>query len=493
MLPAYLCSLVNLKSAEVSILIQDSGGDFLRLRELISLGIRVHGLSKHNAPCKIKSTEYKGSIMAKPTNVADKYLQKYCEPEITFADWLVDLNQKEEAFDRILVIPLCSEKEAFPSMIESIVSAANIASLKVLTVLIVNHRKDSPEWMQTNNKCFLSEWESSLSDLSVHPSKGAFFGCYESLKILLVDRASSGREFPQKQGVGLARKIGCDIAYTLWLKEKSKVSFAFTSDGDAVLPRDYFVGIDWRYLESQKVSALTFPFEHVQIESMTQNEVKAMRAYDQYLRYYQQGLEKSGSPYAYQNIGSTICFSLPSYGKVRGFPKKEAGEDFYFLNKLRKIGPILRKKGNPIILQGRPSKRVPFGTGKSIIRIAKVLSQGERFLVYHPHIFEVLKILLDEVKTYCEQRSYDEFLSRCQYRLKKDKLYFRENEFFNLTHLVSVMEKIGLNQFLQTKITKSQALKQNSYQFMVWFDSFKTLKFVHELRQGFFSSVEQEC
>ena len=43
------------------------------------------------------------------------------------------------------------------------------------------------------------------------------------------------------------------------------------------------------------------------------------------------------SPYAFHTIGSTMAVSANHYAKVRGFPKREAGEDFYLLNKLAKV------------------------------------------------------------------------------------------------------------------------------------------------------------
>ena len=427
--------------------------------------------------------------MASMKGLMDKYIRLYSEPEISFGEWAVSLPPFDDPFDRILVVPICAEFDSFPVMIQSAQEAASNNILHVLIVLVVNHRKDAPVWMQENNKNFLLEWKSQLNDLYVNDN-GAYAGTYKNLTLLVVDRASIGREFPQKQGVGLARKIGCDLAYFFWWAKKSKVSFAFTSDGDATLPQDYFVGFDWIAFEKNKTSAITFPFEHIELDSMSSSEIKAMNAYDYYLRYYQRGLRNSGSPYAYQNIGSTICFYLPYYGKVRGFPKKEAGEDFYFLNKLRKMGPIVEKIGDPIQLQGRPSTRVPFGTGKSIINISKTLANGEDYLVYHPHVFDVLKVLIEQATLYCHHRDYQKFLSECEEALTEKKLTFGSDyKNFAISHLIKVMTDIGLKEFMLNKINSEQSTKQNLYQFMVWFDSFKTLKFVHELRYRFFPSL----
>src|SRR5690606_7060656 len=89
---------------------------------------------------------------------------------------------------------------------------------------------------------------------------------------------------------------------------------------------------------------------------------QSMALYDWFLAYYVAGLRHAGSPYALFTLGSILRFSLDAYSKVRGFPKKEAGEDFYFVSKLAKIGSV-HQGASRIELAPRPSPRVPFGTG----------------------------------------------------------------------------------------------------------------------------------
>ena len=47
-------------------------------------------------------------------------------------------------------------------------------------------------------------------------------------------------------------------------------------------------------------------------------------------------------------------------------PDRKAGEDFYFLQALRKSGPVIRWIDATVTPAARPSHRVPFGTGHAL-------------------------------------------------------------------------------------------------------------------------------
>src|SRR5690606_7285065 len=114
--------------------------------------------------------------------------------------------------------------------------------------------------------------------------------------------------------------------------------------------------------------ALLFPFRH---EGPADEPVtRATELYEASLRYHVLGLAHAGSPYAYHSIGSTLAVQARAYALVRGVPKRSAGEDFYLLDKLAKVAPLLRARGEPVRIRARFSTRVPFGTGPAVARIA---------------------------------------------------------------------------------------------------------------------------
>ena len=127
-------------------------------------------------------------------------------------------------------------------------------------------------------------------------------------------------------------------------------------------PRDYFEQTE--PIEPAGVGAAIYFYDHRFEDDPALAE--AARLYEISLRYYVLGLAWAGSPYAYQSMGSCLAIPAGAYAAVRGFPKKNAAEDFYVLDKLAKVGSIVRLAGTPLILEGRPSDRVPFGTGRAL-------------------------------------------------------------------------------------------------------------------------------
>ncbi|MEM6960047.1 MAG: hypothetical protein AAF645_30495, partial [Myxococcota bacterium] len=87
---------------------------------------------------------------------------------------------------------------------------------------------------------------------------------------------------------------------------------------------------------------------------------------------------------------STIAVRTAAYAAVRGMPRRAAAEDFYFLNKVRKVGPVLSLQGAPIVLSSRASRRVPFGTGPAVARLR---AEGTVRALHDFRIFQTLRVL----------------------------------------------------------------------------------------------------
>jgi hypothetical protein len=118
-----------------------------------------------------------------------------------------------------------------------------------------------------------------------------------------------------------------------------------------------------------------------------------MMLYELYLRYYRYALEATGFPDAFYTIGS--CFSIRAsvYAQQGGMNKRQAGEDFYFLNKIYPLGNCRHLNHIAVYPSSRPSDRVPFGTGPSIIKIQE---QGE-WPTYRPEYFSHLKQFFGQI------------------------------------------------------------------------------------------------
>ncbi|MCW8196089.1 hypothetical protein F6455_14950 [Proteobacteria bacterium 005FR1] len=130
--------------------------------------------------------------------------------------------------------------------------------------------------------------------------------------LLVVDRCTESRRIPDKQGVGLARKVGCDLAVALALKGILSTRFIHSTDADAFLPNDYLL----RTRDLADVSAAIYPFRHRCDCSLLG---RATALYEQSLRYYVAGLAWAGSSYAFHTVGSCLALSIVHYAQARGF------------------------------------------------------------------------------------------------------------------------------------------------------------------------------
>ncbi|MFK8011594.1 MAG: hypothetical protein AB8B80_06105 [Marinicellaceae bacterium] len=375
----------------------------------------------------------------------DKYLERYAENEV------IEIDLVEESYDYVLVIPICNEpfdclKKIFSGICQD---------EKVLVILVVNSPDNSlkPEF-QTNNTSFIESLVNQAQNRYTLSEIAVFIQSYLLFDIVLINKNSQGNQIKTKQGVGMARKIGCDLAVKYYRAGKIKAPWIFSTDADVVLPANYF-----EHMKQFKnnYSAIVLDFEHI---SNDINLLDLQYYYDLKIRYYHAGLVYAGSDYDYIPLGSTLIANLYSYIQVRGFPKKNAGEDFYLLNKLAKIKPIRYNKDNiKIKINSRLSDRVPFGTGPALLEIS-ALNNVNQYKYYHPHCFELLKEWLQYLKHIWTPNG---ILMKPPKKQELSQLF----EFFKLD---SVLKKS------KSQITSRERWLQFIHQ---WFDAFKTLKAVH--------------
>ena len=113
-----------------------------------------------------------------------------------------------------------------------------------------------------------------------------------------------------------------------------------------------------------------------------------MLRYEIYMRHYLVNLLESGNPYAFTALGSAMAFPLWAYRRVGGITPLQGGEDFYLMQKFAKTGKVLLSCNEAVRPQGRPSMRVPFGTGPAIARGMDAIELSYPF--YRPEAFEAV-------------------------------------------------------------------------------------------------------
>ncbi len=288
-------------------------------------------------------------------------------------------------YDHALVIPARKER---PDALRAVWQCLDARVCETsLVVLVINAARDD----EKETLDLLAQLRDPRNLIATRDNLTALHAGAGRPDILLVDRCSAGRTVPGRQGVGLARKIGADIALELIVREKVASRLIYTTDADVQLPGEYFEA----GRGNSGVAAILYPFGH---DAGTGTKLPAC-LYETAMLYYVAGLKWAGSPYAFTTVGSTIAVDADHYAMVRGMPKRSAGEDFYLLNKLAKTGHI-RQLADPIISIGaRDSDRVPFGTGAALAKIAALDDPAQDFRFYDPRIFEQLVRLAGDAQS----------------------------------------------------------------------------------------------
>ncbi|KZZ54431.1 hypothetical protein A3760_32865, partial [Oleiphilus sp. HI0122] len=237
-------------------------------------------------------------------------------------------------------------------------------------------------------------------------------------QVLIVDRCSEGNTIDPKHGVGLARKIGADIAIAV-AQTNLDIGWLHFCDADVALPDRYFSAVrDGLCIgaSARSPSAMVYPFTHKASKGL---ELESA-LYDFKLRYYVAQLSGAGSPYAYHALGSTMLINLDDYCKVRGVPKRPAGEDFYLLNKLAKHNGVVSLDEPELSIAGRDSERVPFGTGPALIKIGQHQQALQDYRYYHPKSFKALGRLRFVLNNSAAEISPERFLARLESSVSQD-------------------------------------------------------------------------
>lgn len=405
-----------------------------------------------------------------------KYLTHYAEPEVlslaTFPE--------ENVYQHVIVIPAFQESRQF---IERFIDSV-LVEQQCLIIVVINqpdsdfgrqHHQDQIDlaqhianqgqetWQQDNLRlielCNAKESNADNAKERSAEQRNAKQAKKVNSSILIVDRYS--KHIPAEQGVGLARKIGADVAIKLAVIGNIVSTWVHSTDADAHLPDNYLSAHNSDNSALKNAAATCCNFFHY---SETASIHQANQRYENALRYYVAGLAYAKSTYAYFTIGSILSFDMLAYCQARGFPKRSAGEDFYLLNKLAKLGRVTYLDNVMIKLDARPSQRVPFGTGPAVQHIMQLESQGLDYAYYHPEIFIELKTVLKAFESLWKNRQQPQAW---------------------LAELSQISQQALTNIGLLSFITKQSTAKQDQFekQLIVWFDSFKTLKFIHALRE----------
>ncbi len=392
-------------------------------------------------------------------SIVESYLRK----RAVTAPWRVECGSLD-GVECAVVIPALAERAGILKTLRSLAANSQAELARALVVVVVNNRE--PGVAQAED---FADNQQTLDLL-----RGMLHGSRDvegrdvmeaGLRLACIDASSPGLELPPKDGVGLARRIGLDAALCL-LHEAGAgdASVLLSTDADTLVEPNYLESVRL-YYERPEAWAACVAYAH-RLDG-TDAEIAAVVAYETHLRCHVLGLQLAGSPYAYPAVGSTIVCSARAYAAAGGMNRRQAGEDFYFLQQLAKTGRVESLHATTVHPAPRASHRVPFGTGRWI---QERLDDRQELVTYHPESYRILGDLLALVNAHPEAAP-ESILAELDRSCRSAAAFLEKQKFaecWRKLHRNSPDSRVFLAQFHR------------------WMDAFKTLKLLHCLRDNGF-------
>jgi hypothetical protein len=382
----------------------------------------------------------------------EKYLHRHAAREPWRLEWPGDA-----PVAHAVVIPALAESAGLFDTLDGLRVAAARTPALTLAIVVVNNRPPGhapAEWILDN--------QATLARLRplVEESRG-----WEGLRLGIADAASPGLELAPRDGVGMARKIGLDLALGVLHRAGRPTGALISLDADTQTDAHYLTALHAFFDTAPRWGAVV-PFRHVLSEAPEAQE--AMLRYELHLLLHALGLARAGSPYGFPAIGSAMACTASAYAAVSGMRRCQAGEDFYFLQQLAKTGPIALCGGTTVQPAPRVSARVPFGTGRAMA----TPEEGPCAQTYAPGNYAVIGSWLAQFDA---EQSGAELRNAAAPALA---------EFLGTQDFDTSWQRIQAN---------SRTTAQATAQFHRWFDGFRTLKAIHHLRDRGLPNVPVEA
>lgn len=392
-----------------------------------------------------------------------RYLERFAAPQAR-SQWPFSIH-----FEHVVVVPAFDETSKF---IDDALARHDGSSW--LLIVVANARRDADSLSIARTEQLLNLHPGSDFDEQPTSIGRAWQSNAGHRGLWLIDAVSRPRRFEPDQGVGLARKIGLDVALAQIHAKRIGNSLLWCSDADATWPADYF-----EQTLAAHTSAVTFGFRHTGPLASSSAQI----VYDQRLRDYPRELARVGSPYAFQALGSAMAVSAAHYAQAGGCPTRQAGEDFHLLAKLAKLGRIEHRPKTVVELHARHSDRVPFGTGPGVLRLETQGDARSAAFFIATRSFDFLGVVIALLKQAAQAPTRRQAQACVQSIL--DHAALRE-----LTgDAANILELDALHAAIERAHAASPATDRRVQHVMTWFDALKTLRLLHRLRDAGWGNV----
>lgn len=352
----------------------------------------------------------------------------------------------------IVVIPAYNEP-GIKTVLDSLLKCSE-PDCKVEVIVVVNAPEAAPAEHLENNSLTIQNIESWKIE-----NKNSFFRLFS----FTADPILTG------WGVGMARKAGMDEALRRFDAILNADGVILCLDADCTVSDNYFTSVCNELLKHRDRSACSIHFEHpLSGDEYTHQRYNDIALYELHLRYHYQGMIYAGFPYVFHTVGSAMAVKAGMYVKAGGMNRRQAGEDFYFIQKLVPSGGYFSLNSATVYPSPRTSFRVPFGTGASMEKLSKV--PGSPLLTYNIKAFDELKSAFSGIADLYSsessdlQRSYNLLPESLMLFIKEKEWTEKMNEIKNNTSSFSSFRK----------------------RFFDWFNMFRIVKYLNFVHQGHF-------
>lgn len=251
----------------------------------------------------------------------------------------------------IVVIPCLRE----PAILQTLESLQNckLPNVETEVIVLVNHSETAPaETREYNRK--------TVFDLQTWAGNNKQAG----IQFHIAGPVELRKKWA---GAGLARKKGMDEAVRRFNLLDKPDGIIVSLDADTLVEPNYLQAITTHFNQNKKEVGATLAFKH-RTDGLEEKHATGIKLYEAYLDYYKRALTFTGYPYAMFTIGSAFAVRAEAYVRRGGMNRRQAGEDFYFLQNLAQLGKIGEIHNTKVYPSARLSDRVPFGTGPILQR-----------------------------------------------------------------------------------------------------------------------------
>lgn len=383
-------------------------------------------------------------------------IASYLSKRAAGAPWTVN-ETPSRTFSGAIVIPSLAEAANLALTLQSLSRNPVELQERFAILVVVNQRADASGTETADNRATLASLPLWKKQLGLN-------------NLFWVDAALREKELPPKQGVGLARKIGLDLALTL-LEYRTGDPLLICLDADTTVQPDYLPAIVDHFSDSASGGA-SIPFRHRPAADAAGQS--AIERYELFLRSYVLGLGLAGSPYAFHTVGSAMACRASAYVAAGGMNRRLAGEDFYFLQQVHKTSGVATLEGTVVHPSPRSSHRVPFGTGRSV---GDMLADGEqRLLFYQPVVFSIVGA----------------WLKYAADNASADAATLLKGAAAISPVLHDVLGETGFRDAWENLRKHNREGAKLAAAFHGWFDAFRTMRLIHELSDRAYPRIAPE-